>query len=155
MPGEGILEVAALAHPGGRLAFVSWQGLQANEWLTVIASEVANRVEIPEFGGLSKGPGMFALMDQDETTELLEAAGFTGVAFEPLAPTVLIGGGGTVDQSMAFLLRMGMARGLVDLAGTGSHDKIVEALPLVSHRALRARCRCAVGGSRMDGHRVT
>ena len=54
--------------PGGRLAFVSWQGIPANEWLTVIASQVAGRVEIPEFGGLSKGPGMFALMDQDETT---------------------------------------------------------------------------------------
>jgi len=78
--------------PGGRLAFVSWQGLPANKWLTVIASEVANHVEIPEFGGLSRGPGMFALMDQDETTALLESAGFTEVAFESLAPTILIGG---------------------------------------------------------------
>ena len=116
--------------PDGRLAFVSWQGLPANEWLTVIASEVANRVEIPEFGGLSRGPGMFALKDQDETTALLEAAGFTEVAFEPLAPTILIGGGGTVDQSMDFLLGMGMVRGLVGLAGTDAHDKVVEAVRL-------------------------
>lgn len=116
--------------PGGRLAFVSWQGLPANEWLTVIASQVANRVEVPEFGGLSKGPGMFALMDQDETTALLEAAGFTEVAFESLAPTILIGGGGTVDQSMEFLMGMGMARGLVGLAGTDVHDEIVEAVRL-------------------------
>ncbi len=116
--------------PGGRLAFVSWQGLPANEWLTVIASQVANRVEMPEFGGLSKGPGMFALMDQDETTALLEAAGFTEVEFESLAPTILIGGGGTVDQSMEFLLGMGMARGLVGLAGTDAHDEVVEAVRL-------------------------
>jgi ubiquinone/menaquinone biosynthesis C-methylase UbiE len=116
--------------PGGRLAFVSWQGLPANEWLTVIASEVAKRVETPEFGGISKGPGMFALKDQDETTALLEAAGFTDVTFESLAPTILIGGGGTVDQSMEFLLGMGMARGLVSLAGTDAHDKMVEAVRL-------------------------
>ena len=116
--------------PGGRLAFVSWQGLPANEWLTVIASQVAKCVEIPEFGGLSRGPGMFALMDQDETTALLEAAGFTEVAFESLAPTILIGGGGTVDQSMEFLLGMGMARGLVGLAGTDAHDEVVEAVRL-------------------------
>ncbi|MGH9079605.1 MAG: class I SAM-dependent methyltransferase [Acidimicrobiales bacterium] len=114
--------------PGGRLAFVSWQGLAANEWLTVVASEVANRVELPEFGGLSKGPGMFALMDQDETTALLEAAGFAEVAFESLAPTILIGGGGTVDQSMDFLLGMGMVRGLVGLAGEDSHAEVVEAV---------------------------
>jgi ubiquinone/menaquinone biosynthesis C-methylase UbiE len=116
--------------PGGRLAFVSCQGIPANEWLTVIASQVAKYVEVPEFGGLSKGPGMFALMDQDETTALLEAAGFTEVAFESLAPTILIGGGGTVDQSMEFLLGMGMVRGLVGLAGTDAHDEVVEAVRL-------------------------
>ena len=116
--------------PGGRLAFVSWQGLPANEWLTVIASEVADRVEIPEFGGISKGPGMFALKDEDETTGLLEAAGFTDVTFESLSPTILIGGGGTVDQSMEFLLGMGMARGLVGLAGTDAHDGVLEAVRL-------------------------
>jgi ubiquinone/menaquinone biosynthesis C-methylase UbiE len=112
----------------GRLAFVSWRGLSANEWLTVIADEVAKRAEIPEFGGLTRGPGMFALKDQQETTALLEAVGFTDVAFEPLSPTILIGGGGTVDQSMDFLLGMGMVRGLVGLAGTDPHDEVVAAV---------------------------
>jgi ubiquinone/menaquinone biosynthesis C-methylase UbiE len=116
--------------PGGQLAFVSWQDLPANEWLTVIASEVAKRVEVPEFGGLSRGPGMFALKDQDETAALLETAGFTEVAFESLAPTILIGGGGTVDQSMDFLLGMGMVRGLVGLTGTDDYDQVVEAVRL-------------------------
>lgn len=116
--------------PGGRLAFVSWQSLASNEWLTVIANEVGSRVELPEFGGLSRGPGMFALMSPDETTALLEAAGFTNVEFEALAPNILIGGGGTLDQSMEFLLGMGMARGLVSLAGTDAHAEVVEAVRL-------------------------
>ena len=114
--------------PDGRLAFVSWQALPANEWLTVVVGEVANHVEIPEFGGLARGPGMFALKDQDEATTLLEAAGYTDVGFEPLAPSILIGGGGTVDQSMDFLLGMGMVRGLVGLAGTDHHDEVIEAV---------------------------
>ncbi len=114
--------------PDGRLAFVSWHALPANEWLTVVVSEVANHVEIPEFGGLAKGPGMFALKDENETTTLLEVAGFTDVVFEPLAPSILIGGGGTVDESMDFLLGMGMVRGLVGLAGTDHHDEVVEAV---------------------------
>ena len=114
--------------PGGRPAFVIWQGLPANEWLTVVATEVANRVEIPELGGLSKGPGMFALMDPGETTAVLEAAGFTAVVIDSLAPTILVGGGGTVDQSMEFLLGMGMARGLVGLAGTDARDEVVAAV---------------------------
>jgi ubiquinone/menaquinone biosynthesis C-methylase UbiE len=127
-PARAFSNVRRSLDPDGRLAFVSWQGLPANEWLTVIANEVANRAEIPELGGLAKGPGMFAFKDQDETTVLLEAAGFTDVAFEPLAPTLLIGGGGTVDQSMEFLLGMGMVRGLVGLAGTDPHDEVVDAV---------------------------
>lgn len=99
--------------PDGRFAFASWQALPANERVTVVVSEVANHFEISEFGGLAKGPGMFALKDQDETTTLLEEAGFTDVVFEPLAPSSLIGGGDTVDQSLDFLLGMGRVRGLV------------------------------------------
>lgn len=114
--------------PGGQLAFVSWQGLSANEWLTAIAGEVASRVEVPEFGGLARGPGMFALMARDETSALLESAGFTAVAVESLAPDILIGGGGTVDQSMEFLLGMGMVRGLVGLAGSDAYDDVVGAV---------------------------
>jgi ubiquinone/menaquinone biosynthesis C-methylase UbiE len=127
-PARAFSNVRRSLAPGGRLAFVSWQGLRANSWLTVIASEVAKHVEVPEFGGLSRGPGMFALMDQDEVTGILEAAGFTEVALEPLAPTILIGGGGTVDQAMEFLLGMGMARGLVGLAGTAAREAVVDAV---------------------------
>lgn len=114
--------------PDGRLAFVSWQGLPTNEWLTLIADEVANYADIPELGGIAKGPGMFALKDQDETAALLAAAGFTEVAFEPLAPVILIGGGGTADESMDFLLGMGMVRGLVGFAGADARDKVIEAV---------------------------
>jgi len=71
---------------------------------------------------------MFALMEQEETTALLEAAGFNEVAIESLAPTILVGGGGTVDQSMEFLLGMGMARGLRGLAGTDARDEVVDAV---------------------------
>ena len=65
---------------GGRATFVSWQGLAANEWLTLIADAVGQHVELPEFGGLSRGPGMFALAQPDDITTLLGAAGFEQVA---------------------------------------------------------------------------
>ena len=61
---------------GGRATFVSWQGLAANEWLTLIADAVGQHVELPELGGLARGPGMFALAQPDDITTLLGAAGF-------------------------------------------------------------------------------
>ncbi len=117
----------SLTHDG-RLAFVCWRGLAANEWLTIVASEVAKHVEIPEFGGLARGPGMFALMDPMETTTLLNASGFTRVTFEPLDPTIVIGGGGSVEQSVDFLCGMGMVRGLVGLTEGSTRELVIESV---------------------------
>ncbi len=71
---------------GGRAAFVSWQGLDANEWLTLIADAVGRRVELPEFGGQARGPGMFALSEPDEITTLLGVAGFDQVRVRLVHP---------------------------------------------------------------------
>jgi ubiquinone/menaquinone biosynthesis C-methylase UbiE len=117
--------------PAGRLAFICWQGLPVNEWLMLIADVVATRVEIPAFGGLAKGPGMFALKDRDETSALLESAGFSEVAFEPIEPTILVGGGGTVDESLEFQLGMGMVKGLIGQAGDDARDEVVDAVRTV------------------------
>ena len=99
--------------PDGRIAFVCWQGLEANEWLVVVSDAVSRHTDLPTLGGLAGGPGMFALKHRDETAALLQAAGFGGVAIEPLAPSILIGGGGPADESVDFLLGMGMVRGLL------------------------------------------
>lgn len=112
--------------PGGRAALVCWQGLQANEWLMVLGRAVAQHVALPDFGGQAGGPGMFSLCDPSEIDTLLRSAGFEQVECDPLTPTVLIGGGGTLDESIDFLLGMGMARGLVGLAGPEAHDAVIE-----------------------------
>ncbi len=56
---------------------------------------------------------MFAFKNPDETAALLDAAGFTQVEIEPIAPTILLGGGGSLDESIEFLLGTGIARGLL------------------------------------------
>jgi SAM-dependent methyltransferase len=112
--------------PGGRAAFVCWQGLQANEWLMLLGRAVAQHVVLPPFGGQAGGPGMFSLCDPAEITALLHSAGFGHVECDPLTPTILTGGGGTLDESINFLLGMGMARGLVGLAGPEAHDAVID-----------------------------
>lgn len=93
---------------GGRVAFVCWQGLPANEWLMTIGDAVGRHVELPEFGGQARGPGMFSLCDADETTALLRGVGFERVECESLTPTIVLGGGAGLDESVDFLLGMGM-----------------------------------------------
>jgi SAM-dependent methyltransferase len=110
---------------GGRMVFVSWQGLGANEWLTLIGEAAGRHVELPEFGGQLRGPGMFSLSKVDEIATLLRAAGFEQVECESCTPTILIGGGGDLDESVAFLFGMGMARGLLGLVDPSAQADVI------------------------------
>jgi SAM-dependent methyltransferase len=114
--------------PTGRLAFICWQALEANEWLMIVAREVARQVPLPELGRLDGGPGMFALKDADETAALLRGVGFTQVSCEPISPEILLGGGGTVDDAADFLFGMGMARGLLGRIPSASQPSVVGAV---------------------------
>lgn len=99
--------------PGGQAAFTCWQGLEANEWVVVIGNAVAQHLALPDLGGQAGGPGMFSLKNPDEITALLHAAGFTHIEIGPISPTILLGGGGTLDESIEFLVGSGIARGLL------------------------------------------
>jgi SAM-dependent methyltransferase len=112
--------------PNGRLSFICWQGLEANEWLMVVGRAVAKHCELPNLGGRSGGPGMFALKQPDETIALLESVGFTQVDVAPIATSVLLAGGDTVDGSLEFLLGMGMVRGLLGRLEDDARDQAIE-----------------------------
>jgi ubiquinone/menaquinone biosynthesis C-methylase UbiE len=112
--------------PGGRLAFITWQPLEANEWVMQVGRPVAKHVELPQLGGLAGGPGMFALKDPDEIASLLDAAGFVEIETEAISPTILIGGGGTVGESLDFLLGMGIVRGLLGRLEPEARDEAIE-----------------------------
>lgn len=143
---------SALA-PGGRFAFVSWQPLAANEWVMQVGRAVAKHTELPKLGGLAGGPGMFALHDAEEIVALLDTAGFSEIETDPISPEILIGGGGTVDESLDFLLGMGIVRGLLGRlepeARRGDRGD-----PRGAHRVLRTRRRRPARHRRLAGHRT-
>lgn len=101
----------------GRIVFATWQRLGANEWLAPVARAVGRYTEVPDLGGLSSGGGMFALRDDREIGSLLDSAGFAAVEIEPIAPTMLIAGGGGPDECADFLLGIGIVRGLLGRLG--------------------------------------
>ena len=75
-PEVAFANLAMAARPGGRLCFVCWQEMFANEWITVPAMAIVAHVgmpEVPEPG--TRGP--FALADTQRTRGLLESAGWS------------------------------------------------------------------------------
>jgi len=139
---------------GGRAAFICWQGLDANEWLMVVGRAVARYVELPDLGGRAGGPGMFAFKKPNETAALLTEAGFTQIAVEPVVTTILLAGGGTLDESIDFLLGMGIVRGLLGQLQDDERDAAVDEIraTLAEHYELGIGVRLGAAGWLVSAH---
>jgi SAM-dependent methyltransferase len=84
--------MARALRPGGRLAFVCWQGLDRNPWMSVPARAVephVGRVDLPA----GDVPGPFSLADPRRTRALLEGAGLVDVRVDPLELEIVLPGG--------------------------------------------------------------
>jgi SAM-dependent methyltransferase len=109
---------------GGRLAMLSWQSLERNEWLTEIRRAVAVGRELPSppIGA----PGPFGLADRDQVCELLTNAGFRSVELESLHEPMRLGR--TVDETVEFALGAGFVRALLADVDAETREKAVDAL---------------------------
>jgi SAM-dependent methyltransferase len=114
--------------PRGRLVFATWQGLGANEWLSPVVDAVARFAEVPDLGGLANGPGMFALRDDSEIAVLLDDAGYRDIVVDAITPSLLLGGGGSVEEAADFLSGMGIVRGLLSHVADEDRDEAMAAV---------------------------
>jgi SAM-dependent methyltransferase len=112
---------------GGRLVFVCWQGLEANPWLLVPGVAAAAHVPLPAIGG-SGGPGMFSLADRDQLVSVVSGAGFADIEVESVSPMITLGGGGTLDETLEFLLGTGIASVLLGGAQPDAKQRAVDAV---------------------------
>lgn len=92
--------------PDGRLAFVCWQSMMDNPWMTVPMAAALQHLPPPPIP-VPGAPGPFAFADPDRVRGILAGAGFRDVALEPVQMTLSVGGGRSLDETVDFLLRMG------------------------------------------------
>jgi SAM-dependent methyltransferase len=72
-PAAAFANIGRALRPGGRLVMMVWQAAERNEWDVAIHRSLEARA--------SGGPDPFTLADPPVVREILEAAGFTGIAF--------------------------------------------------------------------------
>jgi SAM-dependent methyltransferase len=108
-PVAAFSNLAAALRPGGRVAFVCWQGLFANEWVAVPASAIIPITGPPEVPP-PDAPGPFSFGDRDRVSGILTDAGFTDVTFDDVHVPVVLGGGLPLDDAVAFLAEGGMGK---------------------------------------------
>jgi SAM-dependent methyltransferase len=88
-PSAAFANISRALRPAGRLVMMVWQAHVRNEWDVAIHQSLGaadGPVTIP-----AGGPGPFSLADPPVVTEILEAAGFAGVAFTDVHEPVYYG----------------------------------------------------------------
>jgi SAM-dependent methyltransferase len=112
--------------PGGRVAFVCWRAMLENEWLAVPNGALLQHLPPPEPPGPS-APGPFRFCDEGSLSSVLGTAGFTDASAEAVDAPMLVGGPGSIDDALAFVLRSGMARGLLANASDDQRRRATDA----------------------------
>ncbi len=110
-PETAFENLARAVKPGGRLGFVCWQEMFANEWIAVPAMAMVAHVGIPDLPEPG-APGPFSLADAGRTKSLLESAGWSEVRVEAHTDKMRIGR--DPDDVAAFMLSDEMGRRLVE-----------------------------------------
>jgi SAM-dependent methyltransferase len=111
-PAAAFTNLYTATKPGGRLVFVCWQPLAANQWLLVPGSALAEHVPLADPGS-PNAPGMFALADPSRVRGILASAGWRDIQITPMQTPILVGGGGTVDDAVEFLLTGSLGRSVL------------------------------------------
>ena len=115
------------ARLGGRLAFVCWQPMMANQWLLVPGAALAEHVPLPDLGS-PDAPGMFALADRDRLRGILADAGWRDIEMTSAHTSILIGGGGTIDDAVEFVRTGSMARTMLADKDPGTQARALSAV---------------------------
>jgi SAM-dependent methyltransferase len=127
-PVAAFANIRAATRAAGRLVFVCWQPLAANQWLLVPRAALAEHVAPPaSLEQPGDGPGMFAFADPDRLREILAAAGWRDIEITPEHTPILIGGG-SVDDAVGFLRTGSMGRQMLAGADAGTVDRAVASL---------------------------
>jgi SAM-dependent methyltransferase len=109
-PPAAFANIRRSLRPGGRIAFLSWQPFENNEWLTTLFDALAAGRDLPT--PAAGEPGPFGLADAEAVSTLLREAGFVDGHLTSISAPMWLGD--SVEDAWAFVAQMGLVRGLTD-----------------------------------------
>jgi SAM-dependent methyltransferase len=137
-PAAAFANLAHALRPGGRVVFACWQGVEANEWVSVPLRALASVLTLPP-PPPPGAPGPFAFADEARVRAILGEAGLREIAFRAERVPMRFAGG--LDEAASFLTEMGPASRALREADGG------EPLRAEAQAAIRAAIgRYAQGG---------
>ena len=126
-PVTAFARLHAVAATAGRLAFVAWQGPQHNEWVYTGLAAMVPHVGIPPIPAPG-APGPFAFADEGHVRDVLGRAGWSDVVVREVETTVSVGGGGDIDEVVAYYTEDTFGRNILAHADGATRARAVAAL---------------------------
>lgn len=120
-----LANIARALRPGGRVAFVCWQDLLSNEWISVPGLAAAEHVPLPDLGAPG-APGPFSMADRARLDRLLLEASFADVHIEPVEEPLSVGR--EIEETVDFLRETGMGRALLAGADRAAASRALDAV---------------------------
>jgi SAM-dependent methyltransferase len=111
----------------GRLVFVCWQDLLANDWMAVPGLAAAQHLSLPEPGPPGT-PGPFSLGDADRVRAMLRAAGYSNITIDSYETSILLAGGGSLEDAIDFLQSTGTGRALFADAAPDAAERAIDGM---------------------------
>lgn len=108
-PVAAFTNIARALRPGGRVAMLCWREIARNAWVRELRAALAAGRDLPE--PPPHAPSPFAFADPDRVREILSAAGFEAISFDPLDEPMYFGH----DAVRAFedVSKLGVVKGLL------------------------------------------
>ncbi len=103
LPRDAFTNIAHALRPGGRVAWLVWRDFGRNDWVRDFTMALAAGRALP--APPADGPGPFSLADPARVHDLLDRAGFSDIALEPVDELMFFGA--TADEAYHFVRGLG------------------------------------------------
>jgi SAM-dependent methyltransferase len=123
-PVAAFRNIGRALRPGGRLALLSWQALDKNEWVSALRQALAAGRALPE--PPAGAPGLFGLAEPDTVRRVLAEGGFAEIALDEARQPMVIGS--DAADAFEFVRTLGMTKGMLEELDEPARARALDAL---------------------------
>lgn len=123
-PVAAFANIGRALRPDARIAFLTWQPFERNEWVASIFDVLTAGRDLPTPQPGSPGP--FGLADPDAMIAITTAAGFGDIDLRSITEPVVLGADD--DDAWAFVSKLGVVRGLTQSLDADARAAAMDAL---------------------------
>jgi len=120
-PVAGLRNMRKALRPGGRMVHIVWRDKVDNPWLSMAKNIVLDYLPQPGADAQTCGPGPFSMSNETMVRSMMQAAGYTDIAFRRVDAQVVVGN--DTRDAIAFQLAIGPAGEVFREAGDEAEEK--------------------------------